>query len=59
MSNLLISIVTPFKNRFELFKQTFNSIKAQSNKGFEWIIVDDHSSEKEFQKVSEIAREQI
>jgi glycosyltransferase involved in cell wall biosynthesis len=57
MNNRLISIVTPFKNRFDLFVETFNSLQAQSDNRFEWIIVDDHSLDEEFEKLSEIGRD--
>lgn len=57
MNNRLISIVTPFKNRFDLFVETFNSLQGQSDNRFEWIIVDDHSLNEEFEKLSEIARD--
>lgn len=43
----LISIVTPFYNAGKYFEQTFNSVMNQTFPWFEWIIVDDGSTEKE------------
>lgn len=44
-----ISFITPFKNRFNLFKETYQSLQSQSDDNWELIIVDDKSSEEEFQ----------
>ncbi len=41
--DLLLSIVTPTYNRAKLLKNCFLSLQRQTNKAFEWIIVDDGS----------------
>jgi glycosyltransferase involved in cell wall biosynthesis len=41
----MISIVTPFHNSFPRFYKTFESVIHQSHKNFEWIVIDDCSSE--------------
>ena len=43
----LISIVTPFYNAGKYFEQTFNSVMNQTFPWFEWIIVDDGSTNKD------------
>lgn len=40
-----LSIVTPTYNRAELLKRCFASLEKQTDKDFEWIIVDDGSSD--------------
>ena len=42
-----ISIITPYYNSKEFFKETYNSVMNQSFINFEWIIVDDKSSRSE------------
>lgn len=42
----LISIITPFYNSGEHFEQTFNCVVNQSFPWFEWIIVDDGSTDE-------------
>ncbi|MDE7310118.1 MAG: glycosyltransferase [Eubacterium sp.] len=44
-SRALISIVTPFYNAGQYFQQTFYSVINQTFPWFEWIIVDDGSTE--------------
>ena len=45
-SNPIIGIVTPFYNCGDTLEQTFNSVKTQTYPFFEWIIVDDGSTDK-------------
>lgn len=42
---VLLSIVTPAFNRAGLLKRCYESLKRQTDKDFEWIIVDDGSSD--------------
>lgn len=49
----LISIVTPFYNAGKYFEQTFNSVMNQTFPWFEWIVVDDGSTECEDVEVLE------
>ena len=49
-----ISIVTANFNRAESIKVLYNSIKKQTHKDWEWIIVDDHSNLKYFYKIKEL-----
>ena len=44
-----ISIIIPLFNRKELIKETLDSIKRQSCKKFECIIIDDHSTDGSFE----------
>ena len=41
-----ISIITPFYNAGKYFEQTFNCVMNQTFIWFEWIIVDDGSTDK-------------
>ena len=43
-SEALVSIITPFYNAGKYFEQTFNSVMNQTFPWFEWIIVDDGST---------------
>lgn len=45
MKELFISIVTPVYNRGELLRRCFESLLAQTDKDFEWVIVDDGSTD--------------
>lgn len=41
----MLSILTPTYNRAYILPQLFESLKRQSKKGFEWIVVDDGSTD--------------
>lgn len=41
----MISIITPTYNREKLLKRLYNSLKHQTSKAFEWIVVDDGSKD--------------
>lgn len=47
----LVSIITPFYNAGKYFEQTFNSVMNQTFPWFEWVIVDDGSTEEEDIKI--------
>lgn len=49
----LVSIITPFYNAGRYFEQTFNSVVNQTFPWFEWIIVNDGSTNQEDVKVLE------
>jgi len=42
-----VSIITPYYNTEELFMETFVSLQAQSLQNWEWVIVDDGSTDEE------------
>lgn len=46
VSTALVSVITPFYNAGKYFEETFNSVMNQTFPWFEWIIVDDGSTEK-------------
>lgn len=53
----LISIVTGFYNAGRYFEQTFNSVMAQTFPWFEWLIVDDGSTdERDIELLYKLAR---
>ena len=45
MNRVLLSVITPTYNRGELLKNCFSSLRAQTDDRFEWIIVDDGSTD--------------
>lgn len=45
MSQLLITVFTPTYNREQLLTRLFNSLREQTFKDFEWLIVDDGSTD--------------
>lgn len=51
-----ISIITPVKGRTDLFKQTYDSVVAQNNGNWEWIIVDDGSLEGDFCEIAGVCQ---
>lgn len=55
-SKPIISIITPFYNSGKTIEETYNSIMNQTYPFFEWIIVDDGSTDKEsIKKLKEIS----
>ena len=42
---MLITIFTPTYNRAELLPRLYKSLQEQTNKDFEWVIVDDGSTD--------------
>ncbi|CCV64694.1 Glycosyltransferase [Alteracholeplasma palmae J233] len=53
MNEILLSIVTATFNREKLILRTYESLIKQTNKNFEWIIVDDGSTDDTEKKVLE------
>lgn len=53
--NNRISILTPVKNVSKWITQTYQSIITQSNPTWEWIIIDDHSTDDTFAHLLEFA----
>lgn len=56
---MFISIITPIYNRADLFERVYESLKKQNNKNFEWIIVDDGSSDQLKEKVLSLDEKQF
>lgn len=52
--NPLISVITPAYNRTGCLMNVYNSLKRQSSYNFEWIIVDDGSTDNSSEVISEI-----
>ena len=51
-----VSIITPYYNTEVLFAETFLSLKAQSLQNWEWVIVDDGSTDQvSVQRLTEVA----
>jgi glycosyltransferase involved in cell wall biosynthesis len=51
---IVVSVIIPFYNRFNLFRETFNSLVNQTLNEFEVIIVDDGSIECELRKMKDL-----
>lgn len=52
-----VSIITPYYNTEELFVETFKSLQAQSLQNWEWVIVDDGSTDKEsLKRLADVAK---
>ena len=50
-----VTIITPTYNRAELLKNLYQSLEQQNNKDFEWLIVDDGSTDCTQEVVEKIA----
>lgn len=51
----LVSIITPLYNSENYILDTYNSIKNQTYKNWEWIVIDDNSKDKGYEKVLKLA----
>ena len=51
-NRVFLSIVTPTYNRAELLKKCYQSLMVQTEKNFEWVIVDDGSSDNTWEVIS-------
>ena len=52
----LVSIITPVYNAEKWFKETFESVLNQFFKDFEWIIVDDCSTDNSYELISKLIK---
>ena len=52
-----VSIVTPAYNCVSTFKETFESVISQSFQNWEWIIVDDNSSDDSFAYIKQLVKD--
>ena len=51
----LVSIITPVYNSEKYIFDTYNSIKNQSYKEWEWIVIDDNSKDQSYEKILKLA----
>ncbi len=56
---MLISVITPTYNRAYILNQCYESLKSQTSKNFEWIVVDDGSTDNTKELVSSFIAEKI
>ena len=54
MKKSLVSIITPAFNCKDTIKETYESIKKQTYGFWEWIVIEDHSSDGSFEYIKEI-----
>lgn len=59
LKDISLSIITPTYNRVDLLKNCFSSLLVQTCCDFEWIIVDDGSSDQTKEIFSEIAKKKL
>ncbi len=52
----LVSIITPAYNCSSTIRETYESIKQQSFNDFEWIVVEDHSTDDSFLFIEEMVK---
>lgn len=53
----LISILTPYRNAEKYLRETAESILEQTHTNWEWILVDDHSSENERDVLADLLKD--
>lgn len=53
----MLTIFTPLYNRIETLKRTYESLKRQTCKEFEWLIIDDGSTDNPFEEVKKWQQE--
>lgn len=56
LSNNKVSIITPFYNSKDYFDKTFESVLSQTFKDWEWIIIDDCSSDDSYSYLKELTK---
>lgn len=54
---MLISIITPTYNRGSLLRECFSSLVNQTNLNFEWIVIDDGSTDQTEEIIQKISQE--
>ena len=54
-----ITVITPVYNRKELIKRAYQSLKKQTNKNFEWLIIDDGSEDRVKEEIAKMQNEGI
>ena len=52
----LVSIITPMYNSEKYILATYKSIKNQTYKNWEWIVIDDNSKDKSYEKIFKLAK---
>ena len=56
MENNLVSIITPAYNASSTIEETYKSILSQTYDNWEWIVIDDFSTDNTFDIVSGLAK---
>ncbi|MGL5057301.1 MAG: glycosyltransferase family 2 protein [Fusobacteriaceae bacterium] len=59
MEKGLISIITPAYNSEKFIEETYQSIKHQTYKNWEWLVIDDNSSDKTFEILKRLSKEDL
>lgn len=54
--NQMVSVITPAYNAETTLEKTYKSLRSQTYENWEWIIIDDHSSDATFQVIKALAK---
>lgn len=57
--NPLISIYTGTYNTGDYLSETYRSLKEQTYSNWEWVVVDDHSLDRTWERLEELAKEDV
>lgn len=57
--NPLISIYTPTFNTGDYLAETYRSLKEQTYTNWEWVVVDDHSTDRTWERLEELVKEDV
>ena len=55
----MISVITPTYNRGYIIDNLFNSLKSQTSYDFEWIVIDDGSTDDTYDKLKSMSGENV
>lgn len=59
MSKGLVSIITPAYNSEKYIEETYESIKHQTYKNWEWLVIDDNSTDKTFEILKNLSKKDL
>jgi len=55
----LVTVYTPSYNTGDFLRETYQSLKEQTYSNWEWVVVDDYSSDQTWDRLQQIAKEDI
>ena len=56
MAEPIVSIITPAYNCVSTIKETYESIKTQTFSSWEWVVVEDHSTDESYEFIKEMVK---
>lgn len=57
--NPLISVYTPTFNTGDYLAETYRSLKEQTYSNWEWVVIDDHSTDRTWERLEDMAKEDV